>query len=73
MTPQIMDLLTRTLRMDPEKTIKPELTTNRPNLVHAVIPMVGSIDNFSNVDFLIPVPFDPNVSRPKSMPLDGLP
>ncbi|KAJ7891019.1 hypothetical protein B0H13DRAFT_2530285 [Mycena leptocephala] len=32
----------------PEKTIKLELTTNRPNLVHAVIPMVGSIDNFSN-------------------------
>ncbi|KAJ7927033.1 P-loop containing nucleoside triphosphate hydrolase protein [Mycena leptocephala] len=60
MTPQIMELLTGTLRMDPEKTIKPELTTNRPNLVHAVIPMVGSIDNFSNVDFLIPVPFDPN-------------
>ncbi|KAJ7918244.1 P-loop containing nucleoside triphosphate hydrolase protein [Mycena leptocephala] len=67
MTPQIMELLTRTLRMDPEKMIKLELTTNRPNLVHAVIPMVGSIDNFSNVDFLIPVPFDPNVRRPKSM------
>ncbi|KAJ7866704.1 P-loop containing nucleoside triphosphate hydrolase protein [Mycena leptocephala] len=48
MTPQIMELLTRTLRMDPEKMIKLELTTNRPNLVHAVIPMVGSIDNFSN-------------------------
>ncbi|KAJ7866879.1 hypothetical protein B0H13DRAFT_1636442 [Mycena leptocephala] len=46
MPPQIMNLLTKTLRMTPEKTIKLELSTNRPNLVYAVTPMVGSINNF---------------------------
>ncbi|KAJ7698139.1 P-loop containing nucleoside triphosphate hydrolase protein [Mycena rosella] len=67
MSPSIMDILTNTLRMDPAKTVTIELTTNRPNLVRAVRPMVGSIDNFSNLDFLIPPAFPPNLLLPKSI------
>ncbi|KAJ7457329.1 hypothetical protein FB451DRAFT_1372506 [Mycena latifolia] len=63
----IMDILTKTLRMDPAKTIKVELTTNRPNLIHAVTPMINSINNFANLDFLIPSPYPPNFVLPKSM------
>jgi superfamily II DNA helicase RecQ len=40
------------------KTISIELTTNRPNLVYAVIPMIGTVTNFS--DFLLPPSFPPN-------------
>ncbi|KAJ7767332.1 P-loop containing nucleoside triphosphate hydrolase protein [Mycena metata] len=61
MPPRIMEILTKTLRMEPERTIKIELPTNRPNLVYAAIPMVGSIDNFRNVtSILIPSPCPPN-------------
>ncbi|KAF8132641.1 P-loop containing nucleoside triphosphate hydrolase protein, partial [Mycena galopus ATCC 62051] len=68
MPPQIMNLVTSTLRMEPYKTVKIELTTNRPNLVYAVIPMVGSIDNFANLDFLWPDSFPPNfILRQKSI------
>ncbi|KAF8178384.1 hypothetical protein K438DRAFT_1769569 [Mycena galopus ATCC 62051] len=68
MPPQIMNLVTSTLRMEPYKTVKIELTTNRPNLVYAVIPMVGSIDNFTNLDFLWPDSFPPNfILRQKSI------
>ncbi|KAG2101293.1 uncharacterized protein F5147DRAFT_639693 [Suillus discolor] len=40
------------------------LTTNRPNISHAVIPMVDSIKNLSNLDFLVSVPFHPPMSYP---------
>ncbi|KAJ7611076.1 P-loop containing nucleoside triphosphate hydrolase protein [Mycena polygramma] len=53
--PEIASLLIKTLRMDPKNTIKLEFTTNRPNLVHAVIAMVGTIDNFANCEFLLNV------------------
>ncbi|KAJ7216919.1 P-loop containing nucleoside triphosphate hydrolase protein [Mycena rebaudengoi] len=52
--PQISNIVMRTLRMEPDNTVTIELTTNRPNLVHAVIPMIGSLDNLSNLDFPIP-------------------
>ncbi|KAJ7642890.1 P-loop containing nucleoside triphosphate hydrolase protein [Mycena rosella] len=48
-------------------TVKLELTTNRPNLVRAVIPMIGSINNFTNLHFLIPTSCPPNFVLPKSM------
>ncbi|KAG1744113.1 uncharacterized protein EDB91DRAFT_1080914 [Suillus paluster] len=42
------------------------LTTNRPNIniSHMVIPMVDSIKNLSNLDFLVSVPFHPPMSYP---------
>lgn len=40
------------------------LTTNRPNVSHTVIPMVDSIKNFSNLDFLVSQPFHPPMSYP---------
>ncbi|KAJ7697205.1 P-loop containing nucleoside triphosphate hydrolase protein, partial [Mycena rosella] len=67
MPPSVMDLLTKTLRMNPAKTVKLELTTNRPNLVRAVIPMIGLINNFTNLHFLIPTSCPPNFVLPKSM------
>ncbi|KAJ7100305.1 P-loop containing nucleoside triphosphate hydrolase protein [Mycena crocata] len=60
MPPTVMNLLTKTLRMDPENTVKLELTTNRPNLIYATIPMIGSIDNFSNLDCVLPTEMPPN-------------
>ncbi|KAJ6533462.1 hypothetical protein B0H10DRAFT_1972730 [Mycena sp. CBHHK59/15] len=67
MPPDIMNLLRKTLQMELEQTVTLELTTNRLNLVHAVIPMIGSNNNFSNFDFLIPDPFPPNFVLPKLM------
>ncbi|KAF8215383.1 hypothetical protein K438DRAFT_1955364 [Mycena galopus ATCC 62051] len=46
--------------MEPAKTVSIELTTNRPNLVYAVIPMIGTVANLSNLDFLLPLSFPPN-------------
>ncbi|KAF8137895.1 P-loop containing nucleoside triphosphate hydrolase protein [Mycena galopus ATCC 62051] len=60
MPSHIMTTVKSALRMEPAKTVTIELTTNRPNLVYAVIPMIGSITNFSNLDFLLPLSFPPN-------------
>ncbi|KAJ7177298.1 P-loop containing nucleoside triphosphate hydrolase protein [Mycena crocata] len=67
MPPDVIELIMKTLRMAPEKTVKLELCTNRPNLIYATIPMMGTLDNFANVDFLIPDPFPPNYIFDKSM------
>ncbi|KAJ6473465.1 hypothetical protein DFH09DRAFT_1380244 [Mycena vulgaris] len=56
-----------TMCMDPNRTVKLELTTNHPNLVYATISMVGNIDNFANLDFLVPQPLLPNYPFPKFM------
>ncbi|KAJ7167408.1 P-loop containing nucleoside triphosphate hydrolase protein [Mycena crocata] len=65
MPTRVMDLLMKTLRMSPSNTVKLEFSTNRPNLVHATIRMVGTIDNFANVDFLVPLPCPPDYVPPK--------
>ncbi|KAK7006578.1 Werner syndrome ATP-dependent helicase, partial [Favolaschia claudopus] len=59
-----MDIVMKTLRMDPANTVKVLLTTNRPNLVYATIPMKGSIKNLDNLEFLAPQPFPPNHRLP---------
>jgi superfamily II DNA helicase RecQ len=41
-----------------------KLSTNHPNIMHAVIPVVDSIKNLSNLDFLVPIPFHPPMSYP---------
>ncbi|KAJ6528633.1 P-loop containing nucleoside triphosphate hydrolase protein [Mycena vulgaris] len=67
MPTRIVELVMKTMRMDPNRTVKLELTTNRPNLVYATIVMVGNIDNFANLDFLVPQPLPPNYPFPKFM------
>ncbi|KAJ7835744.1 hypothetical protein B0H14DRAFT_2590089 [Mycena olivaceomarginata] len=57
----------RTLRMDPTNTVTVELSTNRPNLVYATIPMIGTINNLSNLNFLAPQPFPANYILPLSV------
>ncbi|KAJ7280832.1 P-loop containing nucleoside triphosphate hydrolase protein [Mycena rebaudengoi] len=52
MPPDVINTVTRTLRMEPQKLVTLKLTTNRPNLMHAVIPLIGTTDNFHNLDFL---------------------
>ena len=41
------------------KTTEINLCTNRPNIMQAVIPMIGNIGNLSNLDLLVPVPYHP--------------
>ena len=41
-----------------------KLSTNRQNIMHAVIPVVDSIRNLSNLDFIVPIPFHPPMSYP---------
>ncbi|KAJ7129944.1 hypothetical protein C8R46DRAFT_925038 [Mycena filopes] len=56
MPTRIHDVLMKTLRMDPNNTVKVELSTNCPNLIHATIPMVGGLNDFNNLNFLLPTP-----------------
>ncbi|KAJ6568613.1 hypothetical protein B0H19DRAFT_1256360 [Mycena capillaripes] len=49
MPTRVSNVLIKTLRMDPENTVKLELSTNRPNLIHAAIPMIGTINDFTQI------------------------
>ncbi|KAJ7663217.1 P-loop containing nucleoside triphosphate hydrolase protein [Mycena polygramma] len=64
MPKRVMDVVAKTLRMDPTNMVTVELSTNRPNLVYATIPMIGTINNLSNLDFLAPQPFPANYILP---------
>ncbi|KAJ7268988.1 P-loop containing nucleoside triphosphate hydrolase protein, partial [Mycena rebaudengoi] len=52
MSPDVLNTVTRTLRMEPKNLVTLKLSTYRPNLMYAVIPIVGTTDNFHNLDFL---------------------
>lgn len=67
MPKRVMDVVMKTLRMDPTNTVTVELSTNRPNLVYATIPMIGTINNLSNLNFLAPQPFPANYILPLSV------
>jgi superfamily II DNA helicase RecQ len=41
------------------KTTEINLCTNRPNIMQAVIPMIGNIGSLSNLDLLVPIPYYP--------------
>jgi hypothetical protein len=45
--------------MKEDNTVSIMLSTNRCNLIHAVIQMVGDISNFNNLNFLVPQPYHP--------------
>lgn len=51
--PPVLKLCTESMRMKPESTTYLLLSTNRPNLIHAIKPMAGTINNFKNLDFLV--------------------
>ncbi|KAJ7869614.1 hypothetical protein B0H14DRAFT_3579282 [Mycena olivaceomarginata] len=67
MPKRVMDVVMKTLRIDPTNTVTVELSTNRPNLVYATIPMIGTINNLSNLNFLAPQPFPANYILPLSV------
>jgi superfamily II DNA helicase RecQ len=67
MPQDVIDLVMKTCRMDPHNTVKLLFTTNRPNLVYATIPMIGSIDNFANLHILLPSTFTPGYLFPKAI------
>ncbi|KAF8834573.1 hypothetical protein BDN67DRAFT_873768, partial [Paxillus ammoniavirescens] len=43
------------------------LSTNRSNIMYATIPLVGSLHNFHNFNFLIPPEFHPPMAIPKTL------
>ncbi|KAJ7833818.1 P-loop containing nucleoside triphosphate hydrolase protein [Mycena leptocephala] len=67
MPKRVMDVVMKTLRMNPTNTVTVALSTNRPNLVYATIPMTGTINNLSNLNFLAPQPFPANYVLPLSI------
>ena len=54
-----MDTCTDSLYMKPNNTTYIKPLTNHLNLMHAVIPMIGDINNYVNLDFLIPMLYCP--------------
>ncbi|KAG1750538.1 P-loop containing nucleoside triphosphate hydrolase protein [Suillus paluster] len=61
---QTLEKVLKSLNLPRDKMDVIKLSTNRLNIMHAVIPMLDSIKNFSNLDFLIPFPFHPPMSYP---------
>ena len=57
--PPIKSFIRSDLQMKEGKTTEINLCTNRPNIMQAVIPMIGNIGNLSNLDLLVPVPYHP--------------
>jgi superfamily II DNA helicase RecQ len=57
--PDVMEICTKSLHMKPSNTTYIKLSTNHPNLMHAMIPMLGDISNFANLDFLVPLLYHP--------------
>ncbi|KAG6819010.1 hypothetical protein H0H93_016411 [Arthromyces matolae] len=57
--PHIIETIRTSLHMKEDDTSIIKMSTNRPNLVYAVRPMIGTVRNFQNLDFLIPHPYHP--------------
>lgn len=57
--PTVAKKVKASLQMHDDRTIEVLLSTNRPNLVYATLPIVGSINQPSNLNFLVPVPYHP--------------
>jgi len=51
-----------------EKTLcSIKLSSNRPNTVYATHPIIGSLSDFRNLDFLIPEPYPVDFRLPKTL------
>jgi superfamily II DNA helicase RecQ len=57
--PHILAQCKESIHMKEDNTVSITLLTNRPNIMHAVIQMVGDISNFNNLRFLVPQPYHP--------------
>lgn len=44
-----------------------KLSTNRPNIMYTTVPLVGSLCNFQNLNFLILPVFHPPMAIPKTL------
>jgi superfamily II DNA helicase RecQ len=60
MAPPTLQTLMENMRISSDAVII-KLSTNRPNITTAVLPLVGSIKNFTNLDFFIPRPYPPSM------------
>jgi superfamily II DNA helicase RecQ len=60
MAPNVLQTVMENMRISQDAVII-KLSTNRPNITLAVLPLVGSIKNFSNLDFIIPQPYPPSM------------
>ncbi|KAJ6585482.1 hypothetical protein B0H19DRAFT_1059702 [Mycena capillaripes] len=67
MPQEVIDLVMKTCQMEPENTVKLLLSTNRPNLIYATIPMIGTINNLTNLNILLPPTFPPGYLFPKGI------
>lgn len=66
--PQLMlQRIIKSLNLSTDITDTFMLTTNRPNISHTVIPMVNSIKNLSNLNFLVSVLFHLPMSYPPKL------
>jgi superfamily II DNA helicase RecQ len=57
--PHIRRTVCEKLGMDLESTSVFETSVNRPNMIYATHPLIKSISNMRNFDFLVPQPFHP--------------
>ena len=57
--PHVLQQCTDSLHMKEDNTVSIMLSTNWPNLMHAVIPMIGDLSNFDNLNFLVPNLYHP--------------
>ncbi|KAG2054023.1 hypothetical protein BDR06DRAFT_955854 [Suillus hirtellus] len=62
--PQTLEKVLKSLNLSHNKMDIIKLSTNRPNIMHTVIPMLDSIKNFSNLDFLVSVLLHPPMTYP---------
>ncbi|KAG1762232.1 hypothetical protein EDD22DRAFT_953314 [Suillus occidentalis] len=60
----ILQWIEDSLKLSSDAMDKIMLTTNHLNITHVVIPMVDSLKNLSNLDFLVPVPLHPPMAYP---------
>jgi len=65
--PVTLEKVLKSLNLPPDKMDIIKLSTNRLNIMHAVIPVVDSIKNLSNLDFIVPIPFHPPMLYPPSV------
>ncbi|KAF7976463.1 hypothetical protein HWV62_6719 [Athelia sp. TMB] len=57
--PSVKAFIRADLGMDNFNTVDITLPTNRPNIMQAVIPLIGNLGNLENLNFLAPIPYHP--------------
>ncbi|KAJ7451395.1 P-loop containing nucleoside triphosphate hydrolase protein [Mycena latifolia] len=57
--PHIKAAVVDHLNFDPSSYVSLKLSSNRPNTIYATHKIVGSLKDFRNLDFLVPIPYKP--------------